>query len=413
MGVTHVPAALGGIAARIARALRDDASELTSPQLSRAIDLARITLMVGLVFLHYQAYPESTVSPFDGMDPRRLQLATFVNSFVLFFFFSVVPLLSLVSGWLFFSFDSRWAAPALRHRIRGRVQTLYLPLVFWNGLLLSALALVYVLSPEHPLLQQVNLQFDGASVADMVNAVFAVTAHPVAFQFWFVRDLFVAVLLSPLLWQLMRRAPWLGAAGLGIAWLLGSDLLVFFRADIVLFFYLGGVLRVHRIRLEIGRNPAVLLMAAYVVLVAFRAAAPLLFDVGDHRPILLTAATRLLRLLGVVACWGVLLQLAPTRVAGKLAGLAGMAFFLYATHFPLIAQVKLLLWQWVPETSDAWLIAHYVASVTLTTALSLALGMALAHLVPQAFALATGGRHRPAGGAIVRVERRRRPRLTS
>ncbi|HXV26367.1 MAG TPA: hypothetical protein VED46_19200, partial [Alphaproteobacteria bacterium] len=73
-------------------ALRGDAAPISARELSQTIGFARITLIVGLVFLHYESFPNSRVSPFRGFDPLEHQVATFVNSFVLFFFFSVVPL---------------------------------------------------------------------------------------------------------------------------------------------------------------------------------------------------------------------------------------------------------------------------------------------------------------------------------
>ena len=79
-------------------------STVPAAQLSRTIDFARIALIVGLVFLHYGMFPNFRLSPFGGMSITEYEVATFVNSFLLFFFVSVVPLLSMISGWLFFSF---------------------------------------------------------------------------------------------------------------------------------------------------------------------------------------------------------------------------------------------------------------------------------------------------------------------
>lgn len=108
--------------------LEKDRGRLTTAELSQIISFSRITLIVGLVFLHYGGYPNVPVSPFDGVDVYRFELATFINSFVLFFFFSVVPLLSMISGWLFFSFRED-PATQLGSRIRRRFMSLYVPLV--------------------------------------------------------------------------------------------------------------------------------------------------------------------------------------------------------------------------------------------------------------------------------------------
>lgn len=374
------------------RVVRGDAQVLSKHEMSQAISFSRIVLIVGLVFLHYQQYPDLDVSPFAGMGTGAHRLATFVNSFTLFFFFSVVPLLSMVSGWLFFSFDADNAGPSLRHRIRRRFTSLYLPMVFWDVLFLLILILLFLWKPDHALFSDLNIRFEHAGPLDYLNAIFGITSHPVGFQFWFVRDLFTTALISPLLWLSLKRTPYLGMAILGAAWLAGSGLFIFFRTDVVFFFYLGAFLRIRQIPLHMASRTAWSLMALYVGVIALRTMAPLLIDLSGDRPLLLTLATRAMRLLGVVACWGVFLQMAGTRAGAVVARLGGLAFFLHSIHYPLIAEVKIVLVRFLPAQTDAWLIAHYIASVAVTVAIGMSVGLLLARHAPRVFALMNGGR---------------------
>ncbi|MFZ5663271.1 MAG: acyltransferase family protein [Pseudomonadota bacterium] len=373
--------------------LRHDAAPLTEPRLGRALGLSRLLLVIGLVFLHYRFFPGSAHTPWDGFDPDQYQVATFVSSFLLFFFFSSVPLLSMVSGWLFFAFEPTDAQGALQKRIVRRVGTVYLPMVAWNALYLVLLLALFAWRPGAPLLGTLNVDFARAGAWDYVNALFGLTAHPIGFQFWFVRDLFVTALVSPLLWLALRHAPWLGLGVLGVAWLVGSNLGVFFRADVVLFFYIGGLLRTRGARLEIGPRATLVLLAVYVALVALRTLAPLFLEwEGSQRPLAVVLLTRLLRLAGALACWGLFVQLAATDIGARLARYAGLAFFVHAAHFPLIEAVKFALWPYLPAHGDAWLIAHYLASVLATVAITVGAGIALARAWPSAFALMNGGR---------------------
>jgi succinoglycan biosynthesis protein ExoH len=376
-------------AGRAAHAIiRGDAPAMSKDTLSRAINFARISLIVGLVFLHYEWFPNARISPFRGLDPTQNQIATFVQSFVLFFFFSVVPLLSMISGWLFFSFRSD-TATALRSRMGRRFASLYLPLVFWNALFLAILLLLFQVNPANKLLAEMNIDLGSAGPLDYVNAVFAVTEHPIGFQFWFVRDLFVTALVSPLLWLLLTRAPLLGAMLLGGAWLIGHDLWIFFRADVVFFFYLGGWIRLRSIPVEIGARATMVFLAAYVAMCAVRTLAPYVVD-GD--PFILQVMTRGMRLVGVLACWGLFQRIAPTSIGGLVARFGGLAFFLHAAHYPLIAEVKLILWGLLPAETQAWMLVHYIASVLVTVALGIGLGLLLTRSAPRAFALLNGGR---------------------
>ena len=376
----------------LARTVQGNATVLSKQELSRTISFSRIVLIVGLVCLHYQQFPDVDNNPFSGMDVARFPIATFVNSFVLFFFFAVVPLLSTMSGWLFFAFDDDQAAASLRHRICRRFASLYLPMVAWDVLYLLVLIPLFAWRPDYPLFEQLNMQFGHAGAMDYVNAIFGITHHPIGFQFWFIRDLFTTVLVSPLLWLSLKRTPYLGMAVLGAAWLAGSGLFIFFRTDVVFFFYMGGFLRTRQVPLHISRNLAWGLLACYLALVVLRTVAPLMIDLSGHRPHFITIGTRAMRPLGVLACWGVFQQLAQTRAGRFIAQYGGLAFFLHAIHFPLIAEIKILLWPLVPAQTNTWMIAHYVVSVALTVAIGLGIGLALAHKAPKVFSLMNGGR---------------------
>lgn len=377
---------------RLRRGLGRHVSPAAPVILSRAIDFSRIALIVGIVFLHYGMYPNLHASPFGGMSITEHEIATFVNSFLLFFFFSVVPLLSAISGWLFFAFlDERDGdvATALSTRIRKRFFSLYLPLITWNFLYLVVLVAVYAAAPQHDLFAALNVDIGHATPREYLDAVLAIDHHPVAFQFWFVRDLFLTVLLSPVLWLLLRRAPLVGAAALFGAWIVNYDFTIFFRPDVVFFFYLGGLIRAKQLPLRLDGRAIVALVAAYLLLVTLRSLAPYVLH---HASPLLAGFTRLMRLIGVLACWGVFLRVAETKVGAKLSRVGPFAFFLYATHFPLMAEVKLQLWKLLPASNDFWMVVHYLASVSLTIGLCLGSAYLLARWAPDLFALLNGGR---------------------
>jgi succinoglycan biosynthesis protein ExoH len=391
------------IPVNLAEQTKDDSAtamqrRLDGIELSRSIGFARITLIVGLVFLHYGKYPNSTLSPFRGMDVTTHQVATFINSFILFFFFAVVPLLSVISGWLFFAFSGNSLQP-LGRRIRKRVVSLYLPLVSWNAFFLAILLLIYLCDSSYPLLQEINIKFETAKWPEYINAIFGLTQHPVGFQFWFVRDLFVTALISPLLWLGLTRAPYIVCLVLGAAWITNFELWIFFRSDVVFFFYLGGLIRQKRWALSVSSRFTLLACAVYVAIIALRVVAPYVIDVSiplDRT--LLDTATRAGRLIGVSACWGVLQHAAQSKFGAWAASYGGLAFFLHGAHFPLLAEVKILLWNMLPAETDAWMLVHYLASVAITVFIGISLGLLLAKAAPRAFALLNGGRllgHQP------------------
>ncbi len=364
---------------------------LSSQETSKAISLARIILIVGLVFLHYDAFPNSNASPFDGLDTASHSFATWVNSATLFFFFSTVPLLSMISGWLFFSFKGNpWKA--ISERIRRRFTSLYLPLVAWNAAILAGTYALFAFHSNFPLLDKLNIDFQSAKIIDYVNAVFALTQHPIAFQFWFVRDLFVTALISPIFWLLIRYAPWIGALVLGIAWLSKSHLGIFFRLDVPFFFYLGALIQLKHLPTRVPLKLATTFLVLYVVLAGTRALAPEIIDLSSGKPSWLYVLTCLMRLIGVVGCWGMLHRAAQTDWGVRMGNYGGLAFFLHSAHWPLLVILKIWLWPLMPAQNDFWMLVHYALSVTLTVTIGLGLGLLLSQRAPKFFALMNGGR---------------------
>jgi len=370
----------------------------TTTEVSRAatqrdtIEVARVALVVGLVFLHYFNFPNDARPPFSGIDPDGHRLATFVNGFLTFFFFSAVPLLSAISGWLFFGFAGE-PRQQIGRRIASRARSLLLPLILWNLMTLALAAIAQQFIPTSGFATQFGLHTQTAGGWDYVNAVLGLNGLPIAFQFWFVRDLFVTVLCTPLLWLMLRHAPILGAVALAAVWVGGFTLGIFIRTDVLFFFYLGALARQRGVDPHLGLGATLVLLAAYAVLVAARTLAPLVVDVADPtQAAWLEVATRLIRPLGVVACWGLCLHLASTRFVAPLAALGGFAFFLHAAHYPVIALVKDVLWRVTPASTDGWLLLHYLASVTLTVGIVWTAALILYRLSPGLYGLLAGGR---------------------
>lgn len=274
------------------------------------------------------------------------------------------------------------ARTALTSRIRHRLRSLYLPLWPGTGLICS-------LRSSHPLwsdaefFNALNIDLVNAKARDYVDAITALAGHPVAFQFWFVRDLLLVVLLSPLLWAGPRCAPLPGALVLGTVWITGHDLWIFFRTDVLFFFYVGGLLRWRRMAVAFSARTTTILLAFYVGLLFARTLAPAPVDLVAGRPEWLEMVTRAMRLIGIAACWGCACRRRAPHRAFSVARYAGVAFFLFATHFPVIALVKAALLPWIPQATDGWLLVHYVGSVVATLAICLAAGLVLARTAPR------------------------------
>ncbi len=276
-------------------------------------------------------------------------MATFINSFFLFLFFSAVPVLSTISGYLFFKGMDSGIGFYLR-RWRSRVRSVLLPMISWNAFVVVLFLAIGALWPSATLQSIIDYDVTDLDIGSTLNALVGVTRHPINFQFWFLHDLLLTVLCTPILGFLIRKAPFIGLLGIGFAWLADYDFVIFFRSDVLFFFYLGGLARLRYWNLDfLSRRAALSLMAVYVVLIALRTLAPAYVDsqgmVGEF---LFGPGTSLLRVVGVLSFWGCAPMLMETFWGRRVTALGAVAFFLHAIHWPLNQFIKLGLARLMP-----------------------------------------------------------------
>jgi len=121
-------------------------------------------------------------------------------------------LLSVISGYLA-AMTLLYSQGAVSSLYRRRFKSIILPMVFWSGITY----LVYLL------VAQVRPTFvsDARTLLDTLNIIFFFTEMPIGatMHLGFLRDLFVCVLLTPVLIPAVQRMPWLLLSILGIFYL--------------------------------------------------------------------------------------------------------------------------------------------------------------------------------------------------
>lgn len=364
-------------------------------KLREQIDLLRFLLVFGLVFLHYGRFPGYAHNPWEGLVPNDHPVATFTNSYFYFFFLSSVPLLSAISGYLFFREADNSTSFYLK-RYRSRTRSVLLPMISWNVISLVVAATVLTIYPNYGKI----LAYDVFNLRwqDVINALIGLTQNPANFQFWFLRDLFLTVLCSPILAFVIRRTPWIGFSVLLVVWLLNWNAgHLFHRPDVLFFFYIGAMARILNwpIGTMITPRVGIIALAALLVLVAIRTLAPLFVPADlPAREALLNLWSDGLRLLGVVALWGVAPLLVTTYVGRMIGKVAAIAFFLHAIHWPLNQFLKTWFVHMLPNHSDVTLLINFFGSSILSVLLAIAAAWVLNAIAPAVFDHLSGGRSR-------------------
>lgn len=318
-----------------------------------------------------------------------LSVATFIEYFVSggLARFSV-PFFFAASGYLFF-YDLRPTARGFGDKLRRRLRSLALPYLLWNAL---GVGLVLA-TQDQPLLNPsgfhwVRLLDGGPWARELIGAL----VRPIAFQLWFMRDLMVCVLLSPLLYWLIARFSFWVLVPLAIPWLLQLPLTIL-EPESILFFVGGGILAVHRVDLRprvtgvAGRWIAWLLPLDLALITV----KTLLAHGPSPNPALLLALHRAVILCGLFWAWYAYDGFGERLHQSRLVQLAAFTFFIYAAHEPLLIIFSDFCLV-VLGTAPATLLAVYLGAPAVIFGLCLLLGMALRRWARPVFLTLTGGR---------------------
>ncbi len=243
------------------------------------INALRFPLAVLVVFIH------TYNTAWRGIDSPVVNLLGNVLSRTLPTF--AVPLFFAISGYLFFlnqeKFSWRWYV----EKMRRRLYTLFIPYVSWNVIAFALYGLKDIGAGQalhQPL--SLNMFWGCTQVGQIVTNwlgchVLAGTA-PVQEPLWFVRDLMVIVLCSPLLYALLRYLKWVGLALVAIVYYAGVWPNIGGMTFIgVWFFSLGAWCGIRKY--DVG---GLLARYWYVCLVCFLISFGLLLGKGEALPVL-------------------------------------------------------------------------------------------------------------------------------
>jgi surface polysaccharide O-acyltransferase-like enzyme len=167
--------------------------------LSETIGALRFPLMVCVVLIH-------TIIP----NQTQHLFVDWFDSYVIESFVRIaVPLFFFISGFLFFNGVDRFGRGEYWNKLKSRIKRLLVPYILW-GVLAIFVKYVFFLFGED---DSVYL-FD-----NYLKWIYYIVWQPFNYQLWFVRDLFLVVLISPLIYFLLKRLKIWFVLLLGGVWL--------------------------------------------------------------------------------------------------------------------------------------------------------------------------------------------------
>ena len=347
--------------------------------ISERIELLRFPLIVSIIYIHMYT-SEFMVTSFDA-NTTLLEWFRYLISHVMAFV--SVSLFFAISGYLFFiNFKSSFSF--FLKKYRSRFRTLVVPYTLWN-ITVIFFYLVAQTSPltaqyfngEHPYV--INLR--GWQYLEVFWG-YGEFEYPIAFQFWFIRDLIVLVVLSPLLYLFLKKIPFVFLSFWGILWIFGL-----FEPNIlhtnffsIFFFSFGAYLALYKHNFDLSDTYAKEMIFLYLVLIWI--------NLYFQFKILENVAV----LVGTIAAFSGSKYIVHFKIKDVLIKLSKYSFFLFAIHEPMLSIVRKLSYKILMPESDISIFMLYILCPIVTIILCIYIYKVLEKWLPNILNILIGNR---------------------
>ena len=321
---------------------------------SEVISQLRFPLIVLVTYAHSYGAVSSdyslVASGFDAYALLRLLVSqTLVKV--------VVPLFFIFSGYFFFRHADQWNLRTYREKLQRRVTTLLLPYLVWN-LLMAVKLRTFNWNVFWSFWSQAGRQTDWTGADNWMTA-------PADMPLWFLRDLMVVTLLTPLLYVVLKRMGKIILPLLTLFYLsgIGAFALPGLSVYALYFFSLGAWLSVNR--LDLVASALRVESAAYVLSLLLGVA--MLFT--WHLPVF-SSLMLAFRLTGAIAVLCLAFRLLSHTHCRQPQWLIRSSYFIYLVHFVFtLSFVDDLLFRLFGNVSTLSLCLHYLLAPLVKAAL--------------------------------------------
>ncbi len=354
--------------------------------LSKTISALRFPLIVAIVMNHATLDAvvlagENIINSADA--PVYSFLAKLISDTMALI---AVPLFCAFSGYLFFASANKYDTSFFIEKYRKRARSLLIPYLFWNILVLLLVFLTEIIFGG--VTSGRNLPVVDYSFIDYCNALWnrGQTGKPICFQMWFIRDLMVVVLFSPLICLCLRYFKVFFLLIMGSLWVLDFWFDVNGLAIRPLFFFsLGAYCAIYKVNFAPHTvHLALVALPAYVV--------ALIFEMNNYLPKATPYIHTIGILLGATALFAIMYTIVQKNDVKTNQFFPKCSFFIFAYHAIFLRLAINIYAKMVQPTSDCDLVLMYFVNPIIIVFIGLLAYYMLKKITPKFTALITGGR---------------------
>ncbi len=354
--------------------------------LSDKLRIISLISMIMVVFLHsYNVTVKFSSGNMSFNDGYNVFIQNFFSQGITRI---AVPIFFCISGYLFF-LKFRGTINEFVLKYKKRAKSLLLPYLIWSiwGLVFYFCLQLFPQSKNF----FTNDLIVNYSLKKILNTIFL---NPIPYQLWFVRDLIVLVILTPVIYWLIKHFRVIPIALLFIIWLgLFNFSFLIFSNESIFFFCLGAYFAINKSEYLIKKLNQKFYLAfifLWVLIVFFKT---ILTSQNSDQTVLLLLLHKISIILGLLALWSIydILLIKKENPNKTILSLSCFSFFLYAFHEPILTIIKKGLF-YIAGASETMSIIIYFLAPIMTIIISIVLGSFIKKLTPKFYGLITGGR---------------------
>ncbi len=358
---------------------------MISSDISQKLKIISLLSMIMVIFLHSFNIKDQDNYFFESNTVISFTTIFIQNIFSQGLTRMAVPIFFLMSGFLLFQ---NFNLLTYKNKISKRIYTLLIPYFFWTTLTI----LIFFILQSIP---GVSHFFNNTFIKDLpIKELFIkLWVNPQNYPLWFLRDLILLTILSPLIFYFIKNLPRVYLFIIFTIWffeLITSSIdISFYKPEAVLFFSIGAygaLISDKLLSIKVSNKFFMYLIFLYFILLLPKA---LFFTIypNESQIFIITIIHKISILLGIATLWFLLDKYKFTL----LSPLTGFTFLFYVFHEPALTILKKGSFAIFGKTPLNCLLSYFIIPIIILILLSF-LGIILKKYFPKIGSIITGNR---------------------
>ena len=352
---------------------------------SQVIDFLRFPLVICVIFIHnFTSTVQIDGGIIYGESSINLPFMYYCSNFFSKIISSIaVPLFFFMAGFLFFLNVDEFSGQIYKNKLSRRTKSLLIPYLFWN---FAVFVFHYAVSFIPRLNHYINFKVDWH---DFFSYFWrnSESGMPIAYQFWFIRDLMINVLLTPFIYFFCKKTNIYGILLLGILWYHFERQFdaVGISAVSVFFFTAGAYFGINKRNLleDFGKLKSISFVLYPIIAVADLLTRQCDFNGYIHKTGII---------IGIMFWFNLVSYLFEKQKIRQTKFLSAASFFVFAIHAHLVVSFRKISYMIFLPQSDLVITSLYFSNVILTALAALGIYYVLRLYLPTFTDIITGGR---------------------